>query len=74
MQPFPVSFQRGAQFRVAAPGQSLAAEDHDVERVLLALHLADRIGMNVPHRVWDMRPLLLDALEQVQPSGEGGRA
>jgi len=49
-------------------------EDHDVERVLLALHLADRIGMNVPHRVWDMRPFLLDSLEQVQPSGEGGRA
>jgi hypothetical protein len=48
-------------------------EAHDVERVLLALHLADRIGMNVPHRVWDMRPLLLDALEQVNPSGEGGR-
>lgn len=48
-------------------------EAHDVERVLLALHLADRIGMNVPHRVWDMRPLLLDSLEQVETSGEGGR-
>lgn len=49
-------------------------EDHDVERVLLAMHLADRIGMNVPHRLWEMRPFLLDCLEQVETSGEGGRA
>jgi hypothetical protein len=48
-------------------------EEHDVERVLLALHLADRIGINVPHRVWDMRQFLLECLEHEPVAGEGGR-
>jgi hypothetical protein len=49
-----------------------APEQHEVSEVLLALHLADRIGMNVPHRVWDMRGFLLECLEHEPAAQEEG--
>lgn len=60
---------------IAALIESILAnpEEHQVSEIILAMHLADRIGMNVPHRLWELRPFLLEALEHEPETGEGGR-